>query len=364
MLNNSRGLSTFDAILGLGALIVVMVALLTWLSSQGEKATAKLTASNLDRIGESVETYLFREYENVLQAANAAGGITEIPINSIMDVNAEGDLFSTHSPYKQPFKIYASYINANTIDVLITTDQSSSNDVPIQVRSLIAHYSKKGAGYIENTSLIATGLVQDISKFQTANNIPNNGDVAAYKVIRRNVLYGDVLYRRAIPGFADANRMDTHLDMNGFDITDVDALSSERLNVSEEATIRGGLEVFDDFNVVGTSTFDGDVTTQDINSSGIISTPLLETGSASVSGTINAGSLNANILESQTLITDSLESQQTTGSTLNAGDLSTDSLSTDTLVSNEITTNRTRTNELRGSTAYINDLTTGNCVGC
>ena len=73
---------------------------------------------------------------------------------------------------------------------------------------------------------------------------PGANNQGSYVALRRVLefdagIIGDVLYRVAIPGQPDANRMQANLDMNGQNITNVGAMSADSMRVQGNMTMQG-----------------------------------------------------------------------------------------------------------------------------
>ena len=76
------------------------------------------------------------------------------------------------------------------------------------------------------------------------------GALAALRRFDHGGVFGDALYRVAIPGFADANRMEADLDMGGNAIEGAGTVEAARLEVATDVEAGGDLTVTGDL-VVG-----------------------------------------------------------------------------------------------------------------
>lgn len=364
-IRKSRGVMISDSGFGLFLIGAVIVALLAIFSSNTEKEIAATTARQLDSLSSSTQSYLLSDYETVRQAAIADGGVTEIPLTTLRNRKAENDLFPDTSPYKQPYRILAHFVNNNTLGILITTDSQRSNVVPSQVRAHIANSSGKYVGYVTGSHLFGANFNQDIKVFQTAMKFPVLGDVATYRIVRRDALYGDILYRKAIPGYADANRMETDLNMNNHNLEGANAISANSLDVSNEFKVQGDFVASKNFKVEGSSTFGADVQVNgDITSSGNIQATTLNTDSATIKGAVKTGTLASTSITATTTKTTSLKSTTITGETINTDELNTQNSSINKTITSELSTGRITTNDLKSTDAVIGDLITGSCTGC
>ena len=78
---------------------------------------------------------------------------------------------------------------------------------------------------------------------------PEAGALATLRRLDHRAVYGDQLYRVAVPGFAGANRMETDLDLGGNDLTGANAVEADTLALESDLTVGGGLTVTADLMV-------------------------------------------------------------------------------------------------------------------
>lgn len=178
---------------------------------------------------------------------------------------------------------------------------------------------------------------------------PVAGDLVALDVVRRDQSITPYLHRTSNPLFPELNRMQTDLDMDGFDITGAGALVANQINIAQ------GLNAG---SLSGATTIAGSLQTSTLTVSGPVST----TGPVTVAGSLTAdsgalsGALNANVVEA-------------TAAQI-AGDISTNALSADNVVAldaglrhlaSDLITAQQIISSARGD---FQNLSTGSCSGC
>ena len=89
-----------------------------------------------------------------------------------------------------------------------------------------------------------------MSAFQAAfGGAPAVGALAALRRFDHQAVYGGRLQRIALPGFPEANRMETDLDMGGNAITGAGRLSAASLTLSGDLEAGGDIAVTGDLTV-------------------------------------------------------------------------------------------------------------------
>ena len=137
----------------------------------------------------------------------------------------------------------------DAFDMLATETVVSADTVRPAAALLEAAGPRMGLAGEERLSgpTVDAGLAAFRAAFAGA---PHEGALAALRRFDHGSVYGDALYRVAIPGFAEANRMDADLDMNGHAIEGAGRIEAARLEVETDLEAGGSLAVTGDL-VVG-----------------------------------------------------------------------------------------------------------------
>ena len=181
-------------------------------------------------------------------------------------------------------------------------------------------------------------------------------------------VYGDHLYRIAVPGFAAANRMETDLDLGGHGLANAGAIEAKSLTLENDFAVGGALDVTRDLvvgraiRVSGAAEIAGGMSAASARISGAASSGALRVrdtaraASLTARGAVNAGSIGASgaIAAGSANLT-SLQSRRVTTREIAAGGVA----------ASGVTARLVRANErIDGAQAGFSRLTVGTCTGC
>lgn len=282
----------FTAILGVVA--TTAVPLIRNLQSSTE---ASIAGEQLRTVSQASGAYIKANY-SALQAITSS---TTAAAVSVATLQAGGYLPSTGSfvdPWHQGYTLYVLQPTANNLLGLVLTvggrTAPYNSTVPEDVRFAevvvpgAARHAGAAGGFVSIGNIAgsvrgriygsAGGWQLDIS----ATNIPNPGagHLAAIVYLASGQLVDDVLYRFAVPGNTDANRMHVALDMNGNNINNaanISATSISATNVAASGTVTAP-------TVTATTVNSGTVNASNVNVSS--SSGLLVNGRSVASGLI------------------------------------------------------------------------------
>ena len=188
----------------------------------------------------------------------------------------------------------------------------------------------------------------DLASFRAAfAGAPREGALAALGRFDHGSVYGDALYRVAIPGFAGANRMEADLDMAGHAIEGAGTVEAASLEIETDLTAGGDLAVTGDLVVgravraAGTVEAEGTVTAAAARISGpasaasmtatgavraetVFATGRAEAASMGATGAVAAGharlgGLDAATVTARTMTADSVSTASVTATRVRAG---------------------------------------------
>jgi len=182
----------------------------------------------------------------------------------------------------------------------------------------------------------------DLGAFRAAfAGAPQAGALAALRRFDHGGVFGDQLYRVAIPGFADANRMEADLDMGGNAIEGAGTVEAARLEVATDVEAGGDLTVTGDLVVgralrvagvveaadrmtAGAARIQGAVTGDSITAAGAVrartveAAGLVEAGSIGAAGAVAAGSARLGGLDAASVTARTVTAGTVSASTANA----------------------------------------------
>ncbi len=363
------GLSLFGTLLATGLLGIMVVGALTILETRRLDDRARVSARQLAALTEAVNAFVNARFPALL-AASAAGPF-QITLDQLRIGNALPPGFANTGALGRGYRILVLADGPQAFRALVTqTVPDGDTLIP-------------GAGLLENVGQARLGLVfpdrddrlsgpvinADIADFQAA--FPGQPSPRALATLLRfdhQTVFGDQLYRVAVPGFADANRMETDLDLGGNAIANVGRIEAGSLAVTNDLTAMGDLDI-DGELLVGQAIR----VTADARIAGMITagsaaiTGALDTGTLAVSETVHAdtvmaeGSVTAGTLSAVTEIS---------AETARLGNLQTGHLSAATVNAGRLSASETRADLIQASghisaaTAGFSRLTVGSCSGC
>ena len=212
-------------------------------------------------------------------------------------------------------------------------------------------------------------LDHDVSAFQAAfGGAPAVGALAALRRFDHQAVYGGRLQRLAVPGFPEANRMETDLDMGGNTITGAGRISAESLSLvgdlqaGGDIAVSGDLTVGQAVRVAGTVEAAGAIRADTASFVGVVSSGSLTVNGAlraaniSSAGAVTAGSVAA----TGTVTAGSANLERLTANTVSARTVTTGTLSAASVRAAGIRVN----GRLDASTAGFSTLIVGRCTGC
>ena len=212
-------------------------------------------------------------------------------------------------------------------------------------------------------------LDYDVSAFQAAfAGAPAVGALAALRRFDHQAVYGGRLQRIAVPGFPDANRMETDLDMGGNAISGAGRLSAESLALSGDLEAAGDIAVSGDLTVgqavrvAGTVEAAGAIRADTASFVGVVLSGSLRVNGAlraaniSSAGAVTAGSVAA----TGTVTAGSANLERLTANTVSARTVTAGTLSAAFVRATGIRVN----GRLDASTAGFSTLIVGQCTGC
>ena len=236
------------------------------------------------------------------------------------------------------------------------------------------HYVPQGGqgvglvGYVppsETTRLRGPGLNYDLATLQNLTGGPEAWDTVAIRVLRMDRHVLPFLHRVAQPGYPELNRMETDLDLNGFDLLRVGTLEAERVSASvdmQAGKITGDLTVTGDVTVSGNMAVEGIVVTNQAQVNGEVAANALSIIGQATIGALDADSVTTTgsvSINNDLVVEGSISVEALAATDLSANALNTDILSVGTLTSVSIIGT-----SVSATTGQIQSLIVENCEGC
>ena len=358
----------FGALLALGLLGIMVAGFAAWDRGRSLERRGEVAAAELAVLADAVAAFVQGDLPAALALAPGEIGLAAL--------RAAGSLppgFGERSALGRPWRVLAlgAGAGAGAIDVVVT-EGLAAGDPPAPPAAVLAAAGTVRLGMVgadAPTRLRGLALDADVSAFQAAfGGAPAAGALASLERFDADTVYGGQLYRGAVPGFPELNRMNTDLDMGGFDISDADNVGADAMTLERDLTVGGNLTIDADLIVGRAATVGGAVTvattltaqsaavTGAVDAGSMTVTGLLEAGSVDATGAVTAGSVGATgAATAGTATVGALNAAAVTARDVTAGSAAAADVSAGQVVV---------TNRIDARDAGISRLVVGVCSGC
>jgi prepilin-type N-terminal cleavage/methylation domain len=223
------GFALLEVIAGLLVLVIATSLGWTYQNAQAEDNLNAATSQYQNILTKASEKYISDNYDAVLSAATATTPAV-ITVQMLKTTNYLPSSFGNVGPRGQTYQLYAIKPSANKLESILV----SSGGAAISDKNLVQIANKSGAtaGYIQSSSPgIVKGVYGTWSTALSNYKIGNNaGHLASALFFSDGQVDNDYLYRSAVSGHPEVNRMNTAIDLNGNDLNNVKTANTTTLN--------------------------------------------------------------------------------------------------------------------------------------
>ena len=316
----SRGLSLFGSLLALGLLGMMVLAAALFFETWMLEKRAKLAARQLTVLSDAAASHVSGRFPALL--ASVSNGPAELTLASLRTAGALPAGFSDVNAMGRGYRVLMLAAGPKALDLLVT-QTVPAGDTAVPAAALLQADGRarmglvapdRGTPWFAAQRLAGPAIDADIGAFQAAfAGAPAAGALATLRRLDHRAVYGDQLYRVAVPGFADANRMETELDLGGNDLTGAGTVEATTLTLENDLTVGGGLTVTGDLmvgravqvsgpaevaaginaasaNIAGAATAGSLTVTYDLRAASLTATGAVTAGSIGARGAVAAGS--------------------------------------------------------------------------
>lgn len=318
----SRGLSLLGSLLALGLLGMMVLAAALFFDTWMLEKRARLAANQLTVLSDAAASHVSGRFPALL--ALVGGGSAELNLATLRASGALPAGFSDVGAMGRGYRVLLLGAGADAMDLLVT-QTVPAGDTAVPASALLTAQGSSRMGIVAPDvprRLTGPAVDADMSAFQaTFGGAPAAGALATIRRLDHHAVYGNQLYRVAVPGFGDANRMETDLDLGGNDLTGAGAVEAETLTLESDFAVGGGLTVTADLMVgrslkvsgpaevaagvtAATATIAGAASaasmaiTHDLRAASLTARGPVTAGSVGVRGTVAAGSASLSDLQS------------------------------------------------------------------
>ncbi|MDE0049260.1 MAG: shufflon system plasmid conjugative transfer pilus tip adhesin PilV, partial [Rhodospirillales bacterium] len=256
---------------------------------------ARLAASQLTVLSDAATSHVSARFPDLL--ASVQGGPSELTLTTLRTTGALPPGFADVGAMGRGYRVLMIAAGTGALDLLVTQTVPAGDDT-VPASALLGTDGRARMGVVLPDAagrLRGPAIDADASVFQAAfDGAPAAGALATLSRLDHRTVFGDQLYRVAVPGFAEANRMETGLDLGGNDLTDAGAVEAETLGLASDLDVGGALTVSEDLmvgralRVSGSAEVAGQLAAQTARIAGTASA-----GSLTVAQELRAGSLTA-----------------------------------------------------------------------
>lgn len=361
-----RGLTLFGALLAVGLLGIMMAGVAAWGQQRALERRGEVAAAELAVLADAVAAFVQGDLPAALAVAPG-----EIALATLRAAGSLPPGFAERSALGRSWRVLVLGAGARAIDVVATEDLGAGDPSapPAAVLAAAGTVRLGIVGADAPTRLRGLALDADVSAFQAAfAGAPRAGALASLERFDADTVYGDQLFRGAVPGFPELNRMAADLDMDGFDIADADNVAADAMTLEADLDVGGDLTVVGDLVVGRATTVAGAVTVsagleaQSATVAGAVDadtmtvTGLLDAASVDAAGAVTAGSVG---------VTGAATAASATVGTLGAASVTARSVTAASAAAADVSAGQVVvTNRIDADDAGISRLTVGVCTGC
>ena len=356
----------FGAALALGLLGIMIAGVAAWAQQRSLERRGEVAAAELAVLADAVASFVQGDLPAALAVAPG-----EIGLAALRTAGSLPPGFAERSALGRPWRVLVLAAGTGAIDV-VATETLAAGDPPAPPAAVLAAAGTVRLGIVgadAPTRLRGLALDADVSAFQAAfGGAPRAGALASLERFDVDTVYGGQLYRGAVTGFPELNRMGTDLDMGGFDIADADNVAAESMTLEADLDVGGDLTVDGDLIVgraarfAGAVTVSGAATAQTATVAGAVDadtmtvTGLLDAGSVDAAGAVTAGSVG---------VTGVATAASATVGTLGAASVTARSVTAASAAAADVSAGQVVvTNRIDADDAGISRLVVGVCSGC
>ena len=177
---------------------------------------SRLAGVQLSALCEAAAVYADSRFPSLL--TQAAAGPVELTVAALKTAGVLPASFTERDALGRGYRVLARAAGVDAFDLLVT-QTVATGDTRLPQSALFESRGGQHLGVVAPETparLRGPGLDVDVSGFQTDfTGAPAVGALAVLTHFDHQSVYGDVLYRVSVPGYAAANRMQTALDMGG-----------------------------------------------------------------------------------------------------------------------------------------------------
>ena len=340
----SGGLGLFEGLLALGLLGLLVLGATVFFETRALEKRGRLAAVQLSVLAEAAASYAHSRFPALLTQAQT--GPSELALAALKAAGSLTADFSEVDALGRGYRVLMLAAGPDAFDLLAA--QTVPADDTVRPAAALLQATGPRIGLAGASRLSGPTVDADLAAFRSAfAGAPAEGALASLRRFDHGSVYGDALYRIAIPGFAEANRMEADLDMAGNAIEGAGTIEAASLEVETDLAAGGDLAVTGDLvvgravrtsgtveagesmtasaaRISGPASADSMTVTGAVRAQTVEAANRVEAGSIGAAGAVAAGSarlggLDARSVTSRTMTADSVAAASVTATRVQAG---------------------------------------------
>lgn len=231
------GFLTIDGLFGLIGMSIMLSLAGWWMFNYGNQQDYRIAAEHQRTVADAFAKYLKDNYSVVLTNAGPTTPV-QVSVDMMQNTKYLPAGFSSTNSFGQTIVGLARRLNANQLEAIVVT--TGGQVIPeLGIRTIAEHLGGPG-GFI---SSLKPGVIQGVRggwevALSNYGINPGQGHTASALFLMDGDLANDYLYRNAVPGHPEYNRMNTAIDMGGNDINNARAITATSDITSKDGWFR------------------------------------------------------------------------------------------------------------------------------
>jgi type II secretory pathway pseudopilin PulG len=232
MIRNQSGVTVLEVLIGLSVIGLISVSLVDQTVTAGDQVKNRAAAEQLTLVATAGA-----QYQKANSAALLAAATTTVPVaTSVATLVAGGYLnpgFQSTNAFGQTACLLTLLDSSGRLQSIVVTE--GGQPTPTKYRYVIASLAGARGGGIDGTTINGAfgGWTLPLGNYTAANcsgTATGDNRLAALVTLdgTHSAALADYLYRYQVPGFPDANRMFTNIDMNNNNINNGNDVVAKR----------------------------------------------------------------------------------------------------------------------------------------
>jgi len=257
--SQQRGYMILEAMIGLAVLLALVVGGMAMMTNRINSQNYQIAAQQQQQIADAAAKYLKDNFSTVYAWAGTTTPATITPA-MLRNSNYLPSGFADANAFGQTFVVLARRVANNQLESIVLTTGGQTLD-EVATREIAENLGAPG-GFVPVAN---TGILQGVRggwslALSNYGVNPGAGHTASALFLQDGTLANDYLYRNAIAGKPELNRMNTTLNMGGNDLTNAaNITASGTASISGDVNAGGNVNASNNVNLNGTVNAGGDL---------------------------------------------------------------------------------------------------------